>query len=124
MGVKGFLGEFFRGLTGIIYYPVKGAMNGGIVGFFKGMGQGVAVVVVMPMVSLLRAMQSVSLGIAGSAKQIGNMGKKNIELLDSKTVRVRESRRIDLKGRISVYDENIALVNYYINKLETLELKS
>lgn len=52
------------------------------------------------------------------------MGKKNIELLDSKSVRVRESRRIDLKGRISVYDENLAVVNYYINKLEALELKS
>jgi hypothetical protein len=55
-------------LAGIIYFPVKGATNGGIVGFVKGIGQGVAVVVVMPLVSLLRASQSVSLGIAGSAK--------------------------------------------------------
>lgn len=55
MGVKGILGEVFRGVTGIVYYPVKGAINRGIVGFFKGMGQGVAVVVVMPLVSLLRA---------------------------------------------------------------------
>jgi F0F1-type ATP synthase membrane subunit a len=55
VGIKGFLGEIFRGLLGIIYYPIIGARNGGITGFFKGFFQGIAVVIVIPLVSLLRA---------------------------------------------------------------------
>jgi len=37
-------------------------------------------------------------------------------------VRVRESRRIDLKGRIGSYDENMAIVNFYLQRLRRGEL--
>lgn len=50
------------------------------------------------------------------------MGKSKVELLDPKTIRVRESRRIDLQGRISCYNEDNAIINYYISKIESQEL--
>ncbi len=31
---------------------------------------------------------------------------------------MREARRIDLKGRIKIYDENLAIINSYLRNIE------
>ena len=69
---------------------------------------------VTPVTAALRPLQSVSQGISGTANQIGNLGKTKMELMDVKKVRTRPSRRIDLRGQIKVYDEDMAIVNHLL----------
>ncbi len=51
----------------------------------------------------------------GTITNIANYGKSKLELLDTKTVRVRALRRIDVRGQIHIYDEDLALINKYLN---------
>ena len=40
-----------------------------------------------------------------------------MELMDTKKVRVRPPRRIDVRNQIKIYDEDMAIVNYLIRKI-------
>jgi len=53
----------FDGVTGIFTKPVEGAMHGGAVGFFAGMGRGLLGTVVKPVVGALDAVATISDGI-------------------------------------------------------------
>lgn len=50
-------------------------------------------------------------GISGTANWVGNYGKTKFEQLDVFKVRVRPIRRIDVRGQIKIYDEDLAIVN-------------
>lgn len=113
-GVKGFGSEVASGLAGIVRRPAEGAKKGGFRGFVKGMGKGIVGAISTPVTGTLRAGESLSQGISGTATAFSNVGKSLIELLDPKNVRVRESRRVDLKGRISAYNDELAIVNFYL----------
>ena len=39
-----------------------------------------------------------------------------MELMDVKQVRIRPSRRIDVRNQIKVYNEDMAIVNHFIMK--------
>ena len=52
-----------------------------------------------------------SQGIAGTINYIGNIGKAKLENLDVKKVRVRPVRRIDLRGQIRIYNEDLAILS-------------
>lgn len=113
-GVKGFGSELFSGVSGIVTKPAQGAKQGGFKGLVKGFGKGIVGAVATPVTGTLRAGESLSQGISGTATSFSNVGKSAIELLDPRQVRVRESRRVDLKGRISCFDEDLAIVNFYM----------
>lgn len=117
-GVKGFGSELFSGVSGIVKRPAEGAKKGGLKGFVKGVGKGIVGAVATPVTGTLRAGESVAQGISGTATSFSNVGKSVIQLLDPKTVRVRESRRVDLKGRISCYNEDLAIVNFYLLRIK------
>lgn len=69
---------------------------------------------VTPLTASLRVGQSVSLGISGTANDIGNIGKTKMELMDPKKVRVRPPRRIDVRNQIKIFDEDISIVNKFL----------
>lgn len=64
-----------------------------------------------PLTGVLRAGQSVSEGISGSANWVGSYGKAKLEQLKVNMVRVRPCRRIDLRGRVRIYNEDLAFVH-------------
>ena len=117
-GVKGFGSEVATGLAGIVKRPAEGAKKGGFRGFVKGVGKGIVGAISTPVTGTLRAGESVSQGISGTATAFSNVGKSLIELLDPKNVRVRESRRVDLKGRINPYIDELAIVNFYMLRIK------
>jgi hypothetical protein len=113
-GVTGFGTEIFKGIGGVFTKPVEGAKKGGVAGFAKGIGKGVAGAVSSPFTGLFRATESVSQGISGTATNIQNLGKSQLELLDPRQVRTRPARRIDHKGQISKYNLDVAIINAYL----------
>ena len=59
-----------------------------------------------------------SQGISGTANDIGNIGKTRLEKLDVKLFRNRPPRRIDLRGQIRVYNEDMAIINRLLTKIK------
>lgn len=66
------------------------------------------------MAGVLRIGHSLSEGVAGTAHDIGNLGKSKLELLNTKKVRIRPSRRIDARGQIKIYDPDLAIIHKYL----------
>lgn len=104
----------FQGVSGLFSKPFEGAKERGARGFVKGVGQGVAGAVAVPVVGVLRAGESVAQGISGTANNIGNLGKTKFELINCMKVRIRPNRRIDIRGQIKIYDEDMAIINRYL----------
>ena len=109
--------ELYHGVGGVFLKPYQGAKQEGFVGFSKGVGKGLVGLAVTPITATLRPIQSFSQGISGTAYQIGNLGRTKMELMDVKQVRVRPSRRIDVRNQIKVYNEDMAIVNYLIMRV-------
>mmetsp|Transcript_18996 Transcript_18996/g.32449 ORF Transcript_18996/g.32449 Transcript_18996/m.32449 type:complete len:182 (+) Transcript_18996:98-643(+) len=61
--------------------------------------------ITVPITGVLRAGQSVSQGISGSANQLGNSGK-----IDPKMCRVRPPRRIGARGQLKVYQVEVEVI--------------
>jgi hypothetical protein len=40
-----------------------------------------------------------------------------MELISQQQLRIRQSRRIDFRHRIKIYDEDLAIVNMFLKKL-------
>jgi len=116
-GVTGLGAELVTGVTGIFTQPYKGAKAGGVKGFAKGVGRGLVGAAVTPATGVLRAGESVSRGIAATANDFGDLGKSKLELLDTKTVRVRYPRRIEQRGQIKIYNEDLAIINRLLKKM-------
>ena len=66
------------------------------------------------MAGVLRIGHSLSEGVAGTAHDIGNLSKSKLELLNTKKVRIRPSRRIDARGQIKIYDPDLAIIHKYL----------
>jgi vacuolar protein sorting-associated protein 13A/C len=66
-GAKHLLTGLTSGLTGIVEKPVEGAKEGGIGGFFKGVGVGLVGIVTKPVVGVLDATTSLTEGIKNTA---------------------------------------------------------
>jgi hypothetical protein len=73
--------------------------------------------VVTPVTATLRAGQSISQGISGQANLLANMGKTKMELMDPGQVRIRPARRIDVRNQVKIYDEDMAIVNMLIHRV-------
>jgi Autophagy-related protein C terminal domain len=52
-GAQNFAGGLYEGVSGIFTTPVRGAKQGGVTGFLRGVGHGVVGAVVKPVVSVL-----------------------------------------------------------------------
>jgi hypothetical protein len=109
--------EVSKGVTGIFSKPFEGAKRSGFKGFTAGIGRGLLGAVATPVAGVLRAGESVAQGISGSANNLSNIGKSEIELLDPRSVRARPARRINRKGKITIYDRNLAIISYYLAKV-------
>ena len=59
-GVKGIGIELYQGIGGVFTKPYHGSKQGGFKGFSKGLGKGLAGLVVTPVTATLRAGQSIS----------------------------------------------------------------
>ena len=114
-GVKGIGVELYQGVGGVFTKPYQGAKSEGFKGFSKGVGKGLGGLVVTPFTATLRVGQSVSQGISGTANDLGNLGKTKMELMDTKKVRIRPPRRIDVRNQIKVFDEDLAIINRLLN---------
>jgi hypothetical protein len=117
-GLKGIGIEVYQGARGLIVKPWEGYKYGGKKGLVKGLGAGLAGAATTPVTGVLRAGQSVSQGISGTANDIGNIGKTRLEKLDVKLFRNRPPRRIDLRGQIRVYNEDMAIINRLLTKIK------
>ena len=116
-GIKGLGSEVLSGVKGVFVKPIQGAKNEGVKGFAKGVGRGIVGVAVTPVTGVLRAGQSVSQGIAASANDFSDFGKTKLELLDTKKVRIRYPRRIEKRGQIKIYNEDLAIINRLLKKM-------
>jgi hypothetical protein len=74
-------------------------------------------VAVTPVAGVLRAGEAVSRGISASANDFSDLGKTKLELLDTKGVRVRYPRRIEQRGQIKIYNEDLAIINRLLKKM-------
>jgi hypothetical protein len=82
-GIKGFCEEIGYGLVGGLSKPYYGAKDSNCKGFTRGCGQSLAGVIVIPAVGSLRAIESFSQGISGTANDFSNYGKTKLELLNT-----------------------------------------
>ena len=109
--------EVKKGVGGIFSKPFQGAKQSGLRGFTAGIGKGLLGAVATPIAGVLRAGESVSQGISGSANNLSNIGKSAIALLDPRSVRARPSRRIDPIGKIRIYDGKLAIINAHLARI-------
>lgn len=116
--------EVSKGVSGIFSKPIQGAKQSGLRGFTAGIGKGLLGAVATPITGVLRAGESVSQGISGSANNLSNIGKSAIALLNPKSVRTRPSRRIDPKGKIRIYDGKLAIINSYLAHIGQSDLSN
>lgn len=116
-------GELAKGVGTLVTAPIRGAAERGVGGFFSGVGKGLVGAVSAPVKGILRTTEAVSQGVASEAVHFSNMGKSKIELLNPRTVRVREGRRFDLQGRFKNYDENVATVGYILRRLQRTSMR-
>jgi hypothetical protein len=72
-GVKDIAGGVWSGVSGVIARPFTGAREGGLGGFVKGLGRGVAGVVVDPLVGVFNATGSVLEGVTGTVEGMGRI---------------------------------------------------
>ena len=70
-----------------------------------------------PFTGLLRLINNLSLGISGTANSFADLGRPKVEIIDTRLVRVRLPRRIDVRGQIKIYDEDLAVVHRYLTQV-------
>ncbi len=85
----------FRGVTGVVMDPIKGAQRAGVEGFIKGMGKGLAGVIAKPTAGLIDMTSQTLRGV-------GNSVNDQPQLRAAK--RVRLQRVMDETGAIRPYD--------------------
>ena len=76
-GGKALVGGVASGIGGLFYQPFKGAKNGGVGGFFAGLGKGVVGAVTKPVAGTLEAVSNTFEGISNSATNAGSDKKLN-----------------------------------------------
>jgi vacuolar protein sorting-associated protein 13A/C len=96
-GVLQLYSGFKSGITGVVDKPMEGAKEGGVGGFFKGVGVGLVGIVTKPVVGLIDMTTSLSEGIKSSAEDEQN-----------EVTQARFPRVVPYDGKIRVYDEREA----------------
>ena len=71
-GGKALASGIASGLGGLFYQPFKGAKEGGVGGFFGGLGKGLVGVVTKPVAGTLEAVSNLTEGVANSARDAGS----------------------------------------------------
>ena len=104
--------EVSKGVNGILSKPFEDAKRSGFKGFIAGISRGLLGAVATPVAGVLRVGKSVVQGISSSANNLSNIGKSKIELLNPRSVRASPARRINYKGKITIYDRNLAIISY------------
>ena len=102
--------EVATGLAGIFTKPYKGAKEGGVVGFFKGVGHGLLGAVTSPVAAALKLGTSVVQGIEGTVTFIGKGGI-------SQRGRIRFPRYITPTNVLIAYDVSLSEAKLIINLL-------
>ena len=97
-GVQSLGRGVFRGVTGVVMDPIKGAQKAGVEGFFKGVGKGLAGVIAKPTAGLIDMTSQTLRGVGNSVNEQQNRAAK----------RVRLQRVIDETGTIRPYDTHEA----------------
>ena len=114
-GLKGAGSELYLGGRGLFERPYEAYQRERKCrACMFGCGRGVIGLIASPVASVLRIGHSLSEGVAGTAHDIGNLGKSKLELLNTKKVRIRPSRRIDARGQIKIYDPDLAIIHKYL----------
>jgi hypothetical protein len=103
-GVIGFGKGVFDGVTGIVVKPVEGAMKGGIAGFGKGLAQGIIGVGLKPVAGLLEMATQSAGGVAESIHHATSGGK----VVAYHARQIRPMRIIDEHGAVHAYDRRKA----------------
>lgn len=93
----------YKGITGVVTSPVEGAIKEGALGFFKGVGIGVAGVFIKPMVGVADFATRTAEGIKNTTKLIG------AEKSDLDMVPVRPPRYFGSDGLLRIYNFRKAL---------------
>ena len=84
----------FRGVTGVVMDPIKGAQRAGVEGFLKGVGKGLAGVIAKPTAGLIDMTSQTLRGVGNSVNEQQSRQAK----------RVRLQRVLDETGQIRPYD--------------------
>jgi len=103
----------YKGATGVVMDPIKGAKQDGLPGFAKGVGTGLIGVAVKPGVGILDMATRTTQGIKATAVYF-----------DIKTTRKREPRYIGSDGRLRVYDAGAACCQSLLAELEDGKYKN
>eukprot|EP01127_Copromyxa_protea_P000018 TRINITY_DN10018_c0_g1_i1.p1 TRINITY_DN10018_c0_g1~~TRINITY_DN10018_c0_g1_i1.p1 ORF type:complete len:2161 (-),score=353.61 TRINITY_DN10018_c0_g1_i1:18-6164(-) len=101
MGLRDFSAGVYKGVTGMVLDPTRGIQEEGTIGFFKGLGSGMAGAIVKPMVGAIDLVTRTTEGISGTATTIVNEAK----------VRVRPARFFSPDRVLRVYNLNKAVGN-------------
>lgn len=88
----------YKGITGVVTAPVEGAMRGGATGFLKGVGIGMAGVLIKPVIGVADL-------ATRTAEGITNMGLGHSKAM----VPIRPPRHFGSDGLLRVYDFRKAL---------------
>lgn len=112
LGLRDFGVGLYKGITGVVTAPIKGAMKEGASGFIKGVGIGVAGVIIKPVVGVADLATRTAEGIKNTTK-LGSSKSKGM-------VPVRPPRHFGSDGLLRIYDFKKALgqvgkATYYIN---------
>eukprot|EP01129_Flabellula_baltica_P006490 TRINITY_DN2434_c0_g2_i1.p1 TRINITY_DN2434_c0_g2~~TRINITY_DN2434_c0_g2_i1.p1 ORF type:complete len:2913 (+),score=603.66 TRINITY_DN2434_c0_g2_i1:175-8913(+) len=91
-GVRDFGIGLYKGLTGIVLDPIKGAKDDGAAGFFKGVGKGIVGVVLKPTIGAIDLVNRTTEGIKNQAIGAGIK------------MRIRPPRYFGLDGELRLYN--------------------
>lgn len=116
-GTIGFAKEIGHGVVGVYQRTAEGYRHNTqrrVRGAVVGLGVGVVGLIVCPFTGMLRLINNLSSGISGTANSFADLGRPKVEVLDTRLVRVRLPRRIDVRGQIKIYDDDMAVVHRYL----------
>jgi len=106
-GGKDFAFGIVEGLTGVVTQPVKGAKKEGALGFFKGIGKGIVVIGVKPVVGAADFVAKTSEGI-----------RNTTTMNEKETKRSRPPRMMGSDGNLTEYTEKESKGLFLLNHVE------
>ncbi|KAG0003109.1 hypothetical protein BGZ80_007728 [Entomortierella chlamydospora] len=107
-GATSLANGFVSGVTGIVEQPLVGAQNGGVEGFFKGVGIGLVGAVTKPLVGVFDFTTNVTSGI-----------RNTTTVFDKDVQRKRTPRHVPKNGILTLYDPSKALGQYWLKQVDS-----
>lgn len=102
-GVRDFGLGLYKGVTGVVLEPIKGAQNEGAIGAIKGIGKGAAGVVLKPVIGAVDLVTRTTEGIKNTASDT------------AKKARIRPPRLVAPGGELHIYNQEKALGQELLN---------